>query len=308
MKPKKSTACILKVRHMERNPILALGTSENDVQKYERLASFFGSVSPCVVARSEKGYRVLSGQAKLDALDRNGMKEIPAIVAETGEETEQMKLSLMLSTIREEGGAISEGIFIDRLISSGVQRRELIKLLGKSKSWLSKRQALATNLAEAVKGMVADGCLCPRSTEEIAKLPPEMQTQFAANVVRDQLSKTNVEQLVRLFRDRDTSEIRCQMILEDPLTALPKTLTKTRRSKGPLQTEQRLISAVRYAIRQMNEIKGLVLAADKETLGKALPKLDALSAAIADISTVIRIRVSDIVSPGEQEASIKNDN
>jgi DNA replication protein DnaC len=48
----KNNACILKVGQIERNPILALDTSEKDVQKYERVAKAYGNVAPAIVGQS----------------------------------------------------------------------------------------------------------------------------------------------------------------------------------------------------------------------------------------------------------------
>ena len=176
MTSKKNKACTLSVGQIEKNPILALGTSEKDVKTYERVAKAYGNVAPAIVGQSGNAYRILAGQARLEACAQQGIREMPAIVAELTGEEDQMKLALLLSTVREEGGPLSEGAFIDALVTChGVPRRELMTLLKKSKSWLSKRQALALKLSEEVKEMVRGGVLCVRTAEEIAKLPSDVQ-------------------------------------------------------------------------------------------------------------------------------------
>ena len=200
MATKRNKACTLKVGQIEKNPILALSTSEKDVKKYEIVTKTYGNVVPAIVGQSGDAYRILSGQARLEACAHNGIQEIPVAIAEISDEAEQMKLALLLSTMREEGGPLSEGAFIDALVTHhGVTRRELMNLLKKSKSWISKRQSLALKLTEDVKGMVKDGLICARTAEEIAKLPEDKQLSFAGNAVRDGLSKTNVGQLVSLL-------------------------------------------------------------------------------------------------------------
>jgi ParB-like chromosome segregation protein Spo0J len=143
-----------------------------DVAKYENVAVAFGNVMPVIVGASGNIYRILKGQAQLDACVRSGYGELPVAIARAEGKKEQLQLTLLLSTIREEGGAISEGALISELVRRhGASRRELANLLGKSKAWLSKRETLAANLADGVKQMVQDGTVCARTAEEIAKLP-----------------------------------------------------------------------------------------------------------------------------------------
>ena len=67
MASKKNKACTLKVVQIEKNPILALGTSEKDVKTYERVAKAYGNVVPAIVGQSGNAYRMLAGQARLEA-------------------------------------------------------------------------------------------------------------------------------------------------------------------------------------------------------------------------------------------------
>jgi len=48
----KNKACTLKVGQIEKNPILALGTGEKDVEKYERVTKVYGNVLPAIVGQS----------------------------------------------------------------------------------------------------------------------------------------------------------------------------------------------------------------------------------------------------------------
>jgi ParB-like chromosome segregation protein Spo0J len=123
----KNKACTLKVGEIEKNPILALNIGEKDVEKYGRVTKAYGNVAPAIVGQNGKAYRVLAGQARLEACVHSGIQEMPVIVAEISVPVEQMKLALLLSSVREEGGALSEGAFIDTLVTHhGVTRRQLI--------------------------------------------------------------------------------------------------------------------------------------------------------------------------------------
>jgi len=300
MASKVNKACTLKVGQIEKNPILAMGTSERDVKKYGRVAKAYGNVAPAIVGHDGFSYRMLAGQARLEACVQNGIREMPAIVAEISGEAEQMKLALLLSTIREEGGPLSEGAFINALTTHyGVTRRELMGLLKKSKSWMSKRQALDAKLTEAVKGMVKDGTVCARTAVEVAKLPDHAQAAFASVIVRDSINKTDAGRLASLYvLENDGSAIR-ETILASPLAALdacPAGHASRRKEKRGLA--ERIAGNAGFLIRLAGEIKGLLAKADAQSLIMANDHLRALHTAVADLDASLYAAAAR-VSPGK---------
>ena len=211
-----------------------------------------------------------------------------------------MKLALLLSTVREEGGPLSEGTFIDTLITHhGVTRRELMALLNKSKSWISKRHLLAQKLSEDVKGMVKDGVICARTAEEIAKIPEGLQVVFASNVVRDGLSKTNVGQLVRLYTREESDSALKEAILDTPLVVLDAyPIAPVARRKEKRGIAERIAGSAGFLIRLAYELKGLLAGADTQSLTMANPHLSELYVALVDLKTVLNMIVAP-VSPGK---------
>jgi len=303
MAPKKSNACTLKVGEIEKNPILSLGTSEKDVEKYGRVARAYGNVAPAVVGKSGKAYRILAGQARLEACAHHGIREIPVSIAEVSDEVEQMKLALLLSTVREDGCPLSEGAFIDALVTHhGVTRRELMKLLRKSKSWMSKRQSLTSRLSEIVKAMVRDGLICARTAEEIAKMPCDVQALFADIVVRDGLNKTQAGRLVALYTREDVDSAMQCAILETPLAVLdacPVGLSVRRREKRGLA--ERIAGSAGFIIRMAGELKSLLAKADTQSIAMASDHLCDLHVAVAELDAVLYAVVAR-VSPGKPQA------
>ena len=302
MTSKKNKACTLKVGQIEKNPILALSTGEKEVEKYARVTKTYGNITPAVVGHNGNAYRVLSGQAGLEACANNGIQEMPVIVAELNDDAEQMKLALLLSTVREEGGSLSEGAFINALITQyGVTRRELMVLLKKSKSWISKRQALALRLSEDVKEMVRDGLICARTAEEIARLPDEAQFAFAGKIVRDGLSKTNAGQLVNLYTKEETSSAVREAILDTPLAVLDACpVGGVVRQKEKRGLADRIAGNIGFIFRLAYELKGLLATADAECLAAVSGYLNELRSAMADINMTLD-RVARGVYPGKQQ-------
>jgi len=297
---KKNRACTLKVGQIEKNPILALTTNEKDVEKYQRVTKTFGNVVPAIVGQSGNAYRILAGQARLEACAQNGIQEMPVAIAEISDEAEQLKLALLLSTVREEGGSLSEGAFIDALITRhGITRKELMTLLKKSKSWISKRQSLVLNLSDAVKGMVKDGVICARTAEEIAKLPKRVQVSFAQKVARDSLSKTNVGQLVSLYRSQENDSVLRETILDFPQVVLDTYPTNsTSRQKEKRGLAERIAGNIGFIIRLAHELKGLLAQADKDNLSMLSTHLGELCKSLVDLNTILDI-VGTGVSPGK---------
>jgi len=216
-------ACTLKTRQIVKNPALTLGMSQKDVSKYKKVAAAYGNVAPVIVsAPVNGGYHILAGSARLEASIQTGINEVPAVMVNGGDEAGRLKLALMMTAMRDEVNALSEGALISLLINEyGVSPRELVNLLGKSKAWVSKRLSMDQNLSQTVKKMVTDGTLCPRSAEEVAKLPGDVQAEFAGNAVNCGLNKTEVSLLVAAYRNTYSGDVR-QKIIKSPLEALSK--------------------------------------------------------------------------------------
>jgi len=298
-------ACTLKTRQIIKNPALTLGMSQKDVGKYKKVATAYGNVAPVIVATPVNGeYLILEGSARLEACVQTGIKEIPVVKSRTSEEPEQLKLALMLSSIQDEGGALSEGALISRLINEhGVAPRELANLLGKSKAWVSKRMSLAQNLADGVKGMVTDGTLCPRSAEEVAKLPKDVQAEFAVNAVNSGLNKNEISELVQRYKNASSDDAHRE-IIKLPSEALSKVIVRVRKktafNTGLNSPERQLISSANYAAQMIFKAVNIAENADEKSLCAARPQLIWLRDIAAEADITLNRLLSDYL-PGETE-------
>jgi ParB/RepB/Spo0J family partition protein len=218
---KKNAVCTIGIRQIEKSVDLVIGVPRKDIDKYEKVVSAYGNVAPAIVAASGDMYSLIDGHARLEAYARAGINDIPAVIARTDSEAEQLKLSLLLSASREQGGAMSEGAIIEKLIKGhGYTLGEISRIVGRSKAWLSKRQTMARNLSPPIKDMIIKGAVCTRTAEEISKLPREEQVTFATNVVREALNKDDVSRLVKLYRSPEATLELCRAVIESPVEAL----------------------------------------------------------------------------------------
>jgi ParB/RepB/Spo0J family partition protein len=302
MPAKTNEACIIKIRQITKNPELSLGMSQKDVRKYKKVAAEYGNVAPVIVGAPVNGeYLILTGSARLEALAEAGIKEIPAVMTQTANEKEQLKLSLILSSINEESAALSEGALIARLVNEySVTPRELINLLGKSKAWISKRMSLSCNLSDTVKTMVTDGTLCPRSAEEVAKLPEDVQVEFAVNVVNLQLNKNEISELIGRYKNASDYDV-CREVIKSPLSALSKigvSVKKGTAANSGLNTPERgLVKSANYAAQMMLKAVNMAENAAQEALLKAEPQLKRLKDAAAETDMILNRLLKDVVLP-----------
>jgi len=266
---KKNAVCTVGVRQIEKNPDLSIGAPQKDIAKYEKIVTAYGNVVPVTVAEGGGMYRLLDGHARMEACARVGINEIPVVVAKPGADVDNIKLSLMLCASREQGSPISEGAMIEKLTKDhGHTLRELSKLIGRSKSWLSKRQTMARNLSGELKEMILSGAVCARTAEEIAKLPQGEQTVFATNVVKDGLTKDEVHRLVRQYRAPGATHGLRRTIIESPATMAltPQRSITTRKITGDTSVEARICRAVHLVIDVLGAIGRIIAEHDSMDL------------------------------------------
>ena len=310
MRSKKNDVRTISVRQIEKNTDLLLGTPAKDIAKYEKVVMAFGNVAPAVVAANGGMYRLVDGQARLEACARMGTNEIPAVVAQTDGAAEEMKLSLLLSASREQGSPLGEGALIEKLVNGyGETLPRLSELTGRSKSWLSKRQSMSRNLSAAVKEMVTHGTVCARSAEEVSKLPQEEQAVFAANIANEGLCKEDVCRLVRLYRSPGATLELCREIIASPsnaLAGLAKAAATRKAHRGAQGAEGRLRSAANFAMNLLDGLAKILCGYDDAALGAEMDALLELHKKLAVISALVHARIETCLSPGKQ-GDVKND-
>jgi ParB family chromosome partitioning protein len=299
MPTKMNEACTLKTLQIVKNPALTLGMSQKDVSKYKKVAAAYGNVAPVIVsAPVDGGYLILAGSARLEACAQTGINEVPAVMACGDDEAGQLKLALMMTAIRDEISALSEGALISRLINEyGVAPRELVNLLGKSKAWVSKRLSMDQNLTETVKKMVTDGTLCPRSAEEVARLPGDVQARFAANAVNGGLNKTEIGLLVVAYKNSYSGDVR-RKIIESPLEALSK-LSERIKKKTPVgaglnSPGRKLCNAANYAAQMLLKAVNMAENADECELFCVMDQFSRLRDISGETAMTLNRLLSDV--------------
>ncbi|OAT79488.1 ParB/RepB/Spo0J family partition protein [Desulfotomaculum copahuensis] len=212
------TACV------KDNQVLSLSVNRQDVERCIRIIREYGLLTLPVVGNLPDGTRlVLSGECEFLALREMGVRTVETVAVPVWEEQDSSRLSLLLTSLRKNPNALSEGLLVAQLLKTGQYTQSQVgEMLGKSVSWVNKRVSLITRLHPAVRELVTMRQLCPYSAQEIARLPEKIQHAFATKVVQEGLPKSAVEVLVETYNKEGCPDSFKEQMLEQPRHALGK--------------------------------------------------------------------------------------
>jgi ParB family chromosome partitioning protein len=262
------------------NSLLSISVMDRDIDRCAKTIRQYGLLTPLVVKRCEDGnHLVLSGECELMALREMGAAVTEAVIVDLKDSAEANKVSLLLSSLRQSPNALSEGLILRELLKAGSQTQaDLAYLVGKSVSWVSKRLTLVDRLKESVVALVASKNLSPHTAQEIARLPKEVQHDFAAKVVLDSLPKSSVEKLVSAYNTPGISDSVKKSIIENPrdtvshLTGFHAKKQLKKESSG-MEATQKLKSNLIFLLRIIGESEGLLADLENGQFFKLLPLL-----------------------------------
>jgi hypothetical protein len=202
-------------------PGLHAGASKKEIVKVKDFTKKRGYCSPVLLSDSGGCMTLLSGEAVFEA-GLEGKAKIPAVIVQTDGEADDLMFALQSSELNETLNAIAASAAIVRLIDShNVTRKDIAEALGKSSTWLNRMESLCRKLNSEVQVLVAQGHISPRSAQEIARLPKDVQMKFAVSVSNNFLNKESVAYLVNRYLNDDTGTEERERIIKSPELALP---------------------------------------------------------------------------------------
>jgi len=166
-----------------------------------------GQLSPLVARlRSTGPAELLDGFKRVRAARALGWTtlEVGYLEASTS-----LALALMISLNRRFGlSHVEEALVIRELVASGLTGVEVGQLLGRHKSWVSRRLGLLERLAPELQEDLKLGLLDPGVARRLLPLPRGNQVELAAVVRRAELGARQTETLVGLWRRAPSEEAR----------------------------------------------------------------------------------------------------
>lgn len=155
-----------------------------------------GILQPLTVRRAGEGYELVAGERRLRAARIAGLREVPCLVAQVGEEDSAL-LALMENLQRRDLDCWEEAQAIARLISRyGLSQEEAARRLGRAQPTVANKLRLL-RLPEDVRALLRENGLTERHARALLRLQdPEVQRRAAGNMVRRGMNVAQAEAYV----------------------------------------------------------------------------------------------------------------
>jgi ParB-like chromosome segregation protein Spo0J len=236
-----------------------------------------GQLTP-LVARlaAEQRPSLLDGFKRLRAARELGWSHLEVGLIEASAAT---ALALMLSLNRRFGlSQLEEALVVRELSRSGLTGVQVGVLLGRHKSWVSRRLGLLERLAPELQEEMKLGLLEAGMARRLLGLPRGNQVELATVARKAALGVKQTETLVQLWRAAPSDQAR-QFVLTHPSEAIAATQAPPHQPPDPRlsaqgQLVQRRLRVALSAMTALTQALGSGLAAqDHELLGRDLQRL-----------------------------------
>jgi ParB/RepB/Spo0J family partition protein len=156
----------------------------------------YGQMSPVVCVKSGSGYALIDGFKRLRAGRR--LKK-PALKSKIVEFSERASKAAIIQ-LNESGKSINEveeALVLQSLYrEDGLTQIEIAVLVGRHKSWVSRRLSLIERLREDVQEDIRVGLISVVTGRELAKLPRGNQKAAADAILKHRFSTRETAQLI----------------------------------------------------------------------------------------------------------------
>lgn len=156
-----------------------------------------GVIQPIIVRKILNGYELVAGERRWRASQIVGLKTIPAVLREYTD-AEMMEIALIENLQRRDLNPIEEAMAFRSLMEEfGLTQEEVAQRIGRSRSMIANTVRLL-NLHSEVQSYVSRGTLNMGQARPLLALEnPEMQVTAAKQIIEEDLSARDAEELVR---------------------------------------------------------------------------------------------------------------
>jgi ParB/RepB/Spo0J family partition protein len=213
----------------------------------------YGQITSAVVTKSEgASYEMIDGFKRLHACRSLGVPTLRGTVLDLGSRGRKaalMELNRKSTPLRP----LEEALVVQSLYrEETLTQVEIATLLGRHKSWVSRRIALVEALSEEVLEHLRLGLLCVTTGRYLSRLPRGNQAEALATALKYRLTSRESEQLISLLMTRPRWEQEAVLRFPEPILAarLPQAHQRQSRQKalcgllGKLGQVARWIAAV----------------------------------------------------------------
>jgi ParB/RepB/Spo0J family partition protein len=156
----------------------------------------YGQISPVVCVKGEGVYELIDGFKRLRACRRLNKEKVRAKVIEVSGRVCKAAI-IQLNQLGRSINEMEEALVLQSLHrEDGLTQIEIAALLGRDKSWVSRRIALIERLSEEVQEDIRLGLISVITGRELAKLPRGNQREAADAILKRRYSTREAAKLV----------------------------------------------------------------------------------------------------------------
>ena len=179
----------------------------------------YGQIAPLVVCLRDGRVELIDGFKRAAAARHLSMAQLSARLLDADDRAAKAAIFCL-----NRGGGrtrdLEEAWIVQALVrEDGLSQVEVAELLGRHKSWVSRRLAMIERLSDRAREDLRLGLLTPASARQLTRLPPGNQDELVSVVRRDSLSCQELQGVVDLLSVSGDATQR-QFILEKPRQAL----------------------------------------------------------------------------------------
>ncbi len=180
----------------------------------------YGQLSPIVVCLHDQQYTLIDGFKRLRAA--RGLAGMTCLVARRLDVDEQGAKAAIYNLNRIGGrpAELEEAWIVQALVrDDGLSQVEAAQLLGRHKSWVSRRLAMLERLCEEAKQELRLGLLTPSLARQLTRLPMGNQAEALTSARESSLTSPELAATVDLLLG-SSSEEQTDFVLSDPRRAI----------------------------------------------------------------------------------------
>ena len=189
-------------------------------QSMARSLERYGQLSPIVICVQEGEYVLIDGFKRLGAA--RTLKGLTSLVARRLEVDEQGAKAAIynLNRLGQRPLELEESWIVQALVrEDGLSQVEVAQLLGRHKSWVTRRRAVLERLCAAAREELRLGLLTPALARQLTRLPRGNQSDALQTAREASLTSRELSGVVDLLLASSTQE-QTALVLSDPRQAL----------------------------------------------------------------------------------------
>ena len=199
------------------------------VQRMKQSLERHGQLTPLLACPSGDGVELIDGFKRVRAAREIGLEHLGARVVRL--ESWQAKTTILLANAHRSLDEIEEAWLVRALYRDDqLEQPEIARILGRHKSWVCRRLALAERLDDGVEADLRLGLLTSSAARELARLPRGNQRAAADVVIQRGLTSHQTAKLATDLldaapedRDKVLAAAAASCLVRAPPRARPKT-------------------------------------------------------------------------------------